>query len=68
MSVTIRNDDEGQLDEVLVKDAASAHLRRVDAHLWRLRITSRDGELLNIHISTPRATPIGITGTVERER
>jgi hypothetical protein len=67
MSITIRNDDEGKLDEVLTGPAMHVHLERLDVGLWWLGITTVDGELINIDLQTSRPGKTPITGTVERE-
>ena len=58
MTIEIRNDDDGVLDELIVRDPTLVHMERMDATHWWMRIDRADGDSVVLWFDTQRQRPV----------
>lgn len=58
MTIEIRHDDDGVLDELIVRDPTLVHMERMDTARWWMRIDRADGDSVVLWFRTQRNFPV----------
>jgi hypothetical protein len=61
----VRNDDSGNLDEVVADDIECFHLEAMDVGSWWIGLDHKDGTTTHISLSARRPGNTVVTGTCE---
>jgi hypothetical protein len=66
-SYEIRYDDDGELDEVVVRGCSLAHLERMDLGGWWLGLTLADGRTVHVRLGARNPGRTAVLGLAEVE-